>query len=321
MVNKISRRQFLKRSGAAVAGVRLGTTHGPDVSSSYNPTNGTRLFGAISEKGIVGRAFTLTDVFTEADRASSVVGQMVPDSVTSIIGRKGTWYEIADEDLHGYVPYEALQPMPSYQRPMLVADIGSGFWAELVAPTSAIREWCAATAPVVVRLAFGAVVYVMDRLVDDRRQVWYGLAESPGGVLVGWAPALHYSKWVQPEKAEAAQFPTASLLIQRHELWMIENGRILARAPIRSGRLPKLTTIVSPVQPGVALDTAILLGVPWMMRLETGQRMYGVFWHNQFGGVYDGPDIELPIFAARWLYHWLGTRGGSVTLVIEDGGF
>jgi hypothetical protein len=203
---------------------------------------------------------------------------------------------------------------------MLVDEIGDGFWAELVAPTSAIREWCAATAPIVTRLAFGAVVYVMDRMVDDRRQVWYGLAESPGGALVGWATALHYAKWAQTEKTETAQYPNASLLIQRGELRMIENGRILARTPIRSGRLSQMRTTVSLEQPGTARDTATPLGVPWVMRLGTGQRMYGAFWHNQFSDASDGIDIELPIFAVRWLYNWLASREQTVTLVIEDGG-
>jgi hypothetical protein len=203
---------------------------------------------------------------------------------------------------------------------MVVEEIGGGFWAELVAPTSMIREWCAATGPVVTWLAVGAVVYVIDRIVDDRRQVWYGLAESPGGSLVGWAPALHYAKWAQTATTKIVQYPNASLLMQRGELRMIENGHILARTPIRRAQLPAMTTKVSVVQPGIARDRATPLGVPWIMRLETGQRMYGVFWHNQFGAVGDGPDIELPISAARWLYNWLGTHGESVTLLIEDGG-
>jgi hypothetical protein len=317
MGNKISRRQFLKRSGAAIAGV--GVAYRPDVSGPYTPNYGEGLFGANSEKGIVGRAFTLSDVYAEPKRSSPVAGQLAPDSVTQIIAVNGGWYEVADENAQGYVPRASLQPILPYQRPMVIEEIGSGFWAELIAPTSAIREWCAATAPIVTRLGFGAVVYVMDRIVDDRRQVWYGLAESPGGALVGWASALHYAKWSQPEKT-AVQYPQASLLIQRGELRMIENGRIFARTPIRSARLPQMGTTVSLVQPGTARDTATPLGVPWAMRLESGQRMYGAYWHNQFCEASEGPDIELPIFAARWLYNWLATESKSVTLVIEDGG-
>lgn len=320
MGNKISRRQFLRRSGAAIAGLGIGVARGPDVSGPDTPNYGEGLFGVKSEAGIVGRAFTLSDVFAEPKRSSAARGQLAPDSVTPIIAVDGGWYQVADEDVRGYVPHEALQPMLPYQRPRVIDEIGAGFWAELVAPTSMIREWCAATAPIVTRLGFGAMVYVMDRIVDDRRQVWYGVAESPGGTLVGWASGLHYAKWTPTENPEAAQFPNASLMIQRGELHMIENGGILARTPIRSARLPQMRTTVSLVQPGAARDTVIPLGVPWMMRLETGQRMYGAFWHNQFGEVSDGPDIELPIFAARWLYNWLGSRGKSVTLVVEDGG-
>jgi hypothetical protein len=319
MGNKISRRQFLKRSGAAIAGAGVGAA-ADRPHPNPSPYDGEELFGAKSEKGIVGRAFTLSDVYAEPKRSSPVTGQLAPDSVTPIIAMNGAWYEVADEDVRGYVPHKSVQPILPYQRPIVVEEIGAGFWAEMVAATSAIREWCAATAPIVTRLAFGAVVYVMDRIVDDRRQMWYGLAESPGGALVGWASALHYAKWIQTEKTETAQFTDASLLIQRGELRMIENGRILARTPIRSGRLSQMRTTASLEQPGVARDTVTPLGVPWVMRLETGQPMYGVFWHNQFGDVGEGPDIELPIFAARWLYNWLASRGQSVTLVIEDGG-
>jgi hypothetical protein len=50
------------------------------------------------------------------------------------------------------------------------------------------------------------------------------------------------------------------------------------------------------------------------MVLATGQRVHGVFWHNRFGAAGAADEaggIELPVFAARWLYNALAGAAGN----------
>ena len=180
-MSRLSRREFLKRSGALAGAATL------RFDSAAPPA------GALA-----GRALTVADVHSHADSSSPVLRQLAPDSVVPIAGlsRDTEWYQIQDS----FVRRELLQPILPYNRPDVIAEIGVGFWAEVIVPVSPIREWCAGAAPILARPGFGAVVYIMDRLVDDHGMAWYGIADAPGARLVGWAPALHYTPWTTASK-------------------------------------------------------------------------------------------------------------------------
>lgn len=283
-MSTISRREFLKRSGlAACAGV-IGADHAPQPFVAPPELN--------------ARAFALTDVHAHADPTSAISGQLMPDHVTPILGisHDGCWYQLQN----GYVPREAVQPILPYIRPVPVDVIGDGFWAEVVAPYSAIREWCAGQAPIVARPAFGAVLYVADRLVDDRGQVWYGVATAPPSPVVGWAPALHYAPW-KPDSQVIRSAP--HITVGKGELAVYDGATLIGRMAVYSPPLARAATTIRAVRPGT--ERGAWIGVPWLMELATGQYVYGAFWHNRFGTVSDGPDVELPTFAARWLYELL----------------
>src|SRR5581483_5104263 len=170
----LSRRQFLKRSGAAaVFGLNA-----PALAAI--PTG--------EAPGIVGRAFTLSNVYSRPDASSEVIGRLLPDAVTPITetvdtARNGVWYRVAQPA--GYLP--------------------------------------AGSAPIVARLGYGAVVYVVDRIVDDQRQVWYGLSGAPGSALIGWSPALQYAPW-QPEVHK----PLTAIVVRRGKLLAYAGKRLLA---------------------------------------------------------------------------------------------
>src|SRR5207302_6995208 len=107
-----------------------------------------------------------------------VQSQLLPDTVTPMVASNAGWYKTSD----GYVRREALQPIHPYRYPAVMDS--PGFWAEFVAPAGSVRQWCGSSAPIMTSLNYGAVVYVMDRLVDDRQQVWYGLSDVPGSRLI-----------------------------------------------------------------------------------------------------------------------------------------
>ncbi len=298
--HNLSRRAFLKQSGfAAWFGLSL---------RQMPPSAAGRAFPEFA-----GRAFTRTAIHMRPDAASAVSDYLTPDGICTITGLadNGRWYQVPG----GYIPREAVQPITPYRRPALVETVGEGFWAELAAPTSTIREWCGGAAPVVTRLGFGAVVYVLDKLTDDHQRVWYGLACAPGSPLVGWGTALHYAPW-NPGQPEA-RTSSIRLFLRQRELVITYGQQPIGQTAICGPRFFTGTTTLRTVQPGAARDAATPLGLPWLMRLDTGQRLYGAYWHNRFGTLSDGPELELPTFAARWLYGWLASHGGATTLIVE----
>ncbi len=264
---------------------------------------------------IAGRAFTLSDVYSRPDTSSDVIGRLLPDAVTPIVetletARNGTWFRVAQPA--GYIPAEAAQPILPYARPAVVESIGDGLWAEVSAPYSAVRQWCAGAAPIVARLGFGALVYVMDRLVDDQRQVWYGLSDAPGSVLIGWSPALQYTPW-QPEPCK----PPTAIVARQGKLLVYDGKRLQAEIGYYSPVLAPLQTTISVVQPGAAVNAALPLGLSWLMQLAAGPRVYGAFWHNRTGVRDEGQDVELSTLAARWLYARLASSQQPVPLIAE----
>ncbi len=290
-MTRLSRREFLKRSGALAGTASIGFgSAGPAPSGN-----------------LAGRAFTVTDVHVRPDSSSPALRQLAPDSVVPISGisRDNHWYQIDDS----FVAREALQLILPYNRPVVVDAVGGGFWAELVAPISPVREWCAGSAPILARPGFGAVVYVMDRMVDDHGQVWYAVSDSPGSPLAGWASALHYAPWLP-----APKIGVSSLRIAIHDagFGVFDGERLLGQAAIYGPRLPRIDTTLRAVQPGALLGSRF--GVPWLMELATGQRLYGAYWHNRFGLIGDGLDVELSTFAARWLYGLVANQPAAVVV-------
>jgi hypothetical protein len=90
------------------------------------------------------------------------------------------------------------------------------------------------------------------------------------------------------------------------------------QADIFSPALRAGSTVIRTIQPGAGVDNQSPLGVPWIMELATGTQVYGAYWHNRFGVAGEGQAIELPTFAARWLYEYLlGCRQQTAAVIIE----
>jgi hypothetical protein len=296
-MSSLSRRDFLKRSGALVAM----TSAGAPALAHLGP-DGIDI-GQMS----MGRAFDLTAIHAAPHQSSAVVGQLAPDTVIELSGLSEDWYQVEG----GWVRRKAVQPILPYSYPVI--NDTTAFWAELIAPVSTVKAWCAAHAPIVGRLGFGAVVYVMDCMIDDSKQVWYGVAAEPGSSLVGWTPALHYAEWI-PTASVALTEPLIRIATQSQRLMVYDRGRKLAEAHVYSPALRPGTTLIHQVQPGAAIDAATPLGLPWLMRLDNGYSVHGTFWHNDFGEMGTGSSIQLTTFAARWLYERLQS---AVKVVIE----
>ena len=293
----LSRRTFLKSSGILAA---FGLSRFPDFPGAKHQVIGWHPLEQL------GRVFSVAPVYLRPDLNGPITGQLMPDSVIDITPENAGWYQVVS----GYIQCSAVQPIAVHDAEFTQ---GIGFYAEMTAPISVIREWCSGRAPIIERIGYGAVFYVIDRLQDDQGRLWYGLAPARGESLIGWAHAEHYHQW-QPTPCNSAL--DLALEIQDHHLLVYGANGLIGQTPIYGPSLPSLQTTIQRVMPGMSLDGRS--GVPWVMSLATGTRVYGAYWHNQFGTQSDGsqPYLELPTFAAKWLYEHLENEKNLIKVSI-----
>lgn len=316
-MTSFSRREFLRRSGAAL----IGTT-GLD-GLQPNSAQPTAAIPDLVRLPTHGRPFQRTPVYQAMDEASPIIRYLTQDSQYAIGLAGEGWYQAEG----GFVAREAIQSIHPYARPPLMGE--GEFWAEMIAPVSAIRQWCGANAPIVAQPGFGAVVYVMDRITDDRGRLWYGLADQPGTQLIGWSGALHYAAWMPALSTGTMDQPAIAFEMGRQRCVVYDRELPIGQAPIR-GRLPREMlhdnfedTQLHAIQPGGQRPGPAPLGSPWIMELTIGDRrypVYGAYWHNQFGktspDVVNNESIELQTFVARWLYSLLLGNGTPVSVTM-----
>lgn len=278
----VNRRTFLQQLGVAAGGAVLPRHNLPG-----------KVVG-------VCRALTSVPVRAVPDLSAPVVGMLLPDSVEVVhhLSADHLWYALAG----GWVPRTAMQPIPPYHPSAIESQ--AGFWGRVAAPVTTVRAWCSAGAEVLTRLGWGAVVYVSDRLVADRGEVWYGVSADPAAMRIGWLPALHCQRWTADSPDV---YPTHVIAGKRHTTMRIYEGdRLIADVPLFvTGCLKPCVATLRAVQPGGS-HGGFPLGVPSMMQLGSATPVYGAFWHNDFGL---SPEqsaaiaaIELPPLAAHWLY-------------------
>lgn len=327
----LSRRQFLRRSGAFVAMMGAVTPRPPVIDAAAEHAAalvGTSL-GLPHGAALKGRAFSQSVVHAQPDGDAPAIGILMPDSVHALEGlsQDGWWYEMGS----GFVPREALQPITAYETPPLSDTDG---YYEVVAPITAVHEYCSPLASIVGRLPFGAVLHVRDRISDDRGQVWYGVgAGAEYAPFLGWVPASHVRQWEAPAGPVAAE-PAVWIDTARHKLSAYDGERLLGESALYSpSLLPGVGRLVAHA-PSMSHTGVLNVGQtapfgalrplvkPWTMAVQpdTGAavQVYGVYWHNRFGLPSDGVHVELPTFAARWLFGFVtSARAGDVPVIIE----
>jgi hypothetical protein len=189
------------------------------------------------------------------------------------------------------------------------------FWAEVSGPAAAVRQWCAADAPLVARIGHGGTAQVIRRLPPGSpgASPWYALAAADGSLL-GWTQTAH---WQPVRLAENDSALHLELTRSDRQLTVFAGTRPVLRAaaaagaPLQPGAYPlRRASVAGPPLALVEYDHHALYGAPWQLDLGGRYRLTGAYWHNRFGGDAPGPDIQVPPFLARWLYAQAGT--GSV---------
>jgi hypothetical protein len=284
-----SRRQFLKLSGITLAGSLIGL---PTIPQHFS-----------TERTFQGRALAATAVYRSPNSESSVVETLWPDSVNPLIDAGEGWYRVAK----GYVPHEGLQPITPFLPQTTPQIPAPSFWAEVAAPVAPVRQTCAADSPLVARIGHGGVVQVVDYLPGEPNG-WYGVADGKVGFL-GWSQAVHWQ--ALDEISIDAGDHHLELDLANQRLTAYENGEFVLQAPCSTNGYMNsgIYTIESRQHSdgilSVDQNADGFYGVPWILRLEAGHDLTGVYWHNRFGRTTPGSSIQVTPLLARWLYGWL----------------
>jgi hypothetical protein len=320
-ITKLSRRQFIKQAGAF--GVSVGLLppgRNVDLQRGAVAILGTSLGvpDTKTSREIVGRALNRVDIWPTPSRNTPPIGRyfLAPDSVYPIHGvaGEGWWYEVNS----GYVPRDTLQPMLAYKPPVPQQKVG---YHEVIAPVTVVRDHCSGLANMVARLSFGALLYVHDHLTDDGGQVWCAVSASVNGAgWFGWTHAAHLRlSGIAPKLSHPAVWVDSA----GQKLAVYDGEQLVGETAIYTGEMLAGAGKLVTVAPTASIATMPYVR-PYVMAI-TGMTkrpmpVYGAFWHNRFGlsgAVY--PQVELPTFAARWLFGMVSLHKSGIDVVVEQG--
>lgn len=123
-----------------------------------------------------------------------------------------------------------------------------------------------------------------------------------------------------PLKAEAEEIYTTDKLITvdtgKQMIYAWEGGRIVFQAPVATG-LPKSPTVkgkfkiylkyeVQAHMRGVSpyIGKYDFKNVPYVMYFHQSYGIHGAYWHNAFGTRRSNGCVNVPVYAAKWLFEF-----------------
>lgn len=291
----LSRRQFLRATGIALASMRLGRLEIPPVLSP-----------APSFEPLYGRALATVFIHAAPSPDSPVVARLWSDAVAPIHATSGSWYCLPQ----GYAPRELVQPLLAPTRHDS-APAAPPFWGEVSGTVAVVRTSCSATAPIITRVGHGGVLRVVDYLPTAGDSIdWYGVAVDEFGALLGWVLA----SVIAPTQVDEAA-PTLSLLVETAEqrLTVRDHDTMLLTAPLSTAL--SLTPGIYPIaeRHPVASPVTEHHGAPWALTFG-GQALSGAYWHNRFGTPPDQAVSDAAVQVAPALAKWLYPRAAEVII-------
>lgn len=283
----LTRREFLQVSGIAFAASAL-TTSGVD-----------RLFQPTTQ--IIGRALRATALYDAP--SGHKLRPVLPDTILKLRSVDDGWYSTPD----GYLPRRDLQPMqikPASRPAALPALI------EVSAPAAAIYAYADASTAAITRIGHGGVVHAVDWLpeaIGDHG--WYLVADNDGTPL-GWTQAMRWRTSDSIEPIDAIDRITIDR--QHHLLTAFSDAREVAyfAVSVASAQAAGRYDVIDRM-PSVCCthEASRFYGAPWALMLSNHLQIAGAYWHNDFGTyTRSSAQIELPPFAAQWLYEHLSAQ-------------
>ena len=282
----LSRREFLRFAGISLIAAQIPL-----------PT-----FSAV-QKSMYARAFGAVAIQSAPTVESALVRHLWPNTVLEVESIESGWYRLAD----GFVPVESLQPMQPFIPDGTKSVLETGMPITVSGPAAAVRQWCAADAPLVTHIGHGGTAYVADYLPDSYSG-WYAISDADHSLL-GWTQAIFWSSVTEIE------IPQANKVVvnrQTNQISAYRGQRLVMQSACSVGDL--VDTGYYPLTGRqFAARQGSRYGIPHSLYAD-GLSLYGVYWHNRFGTSHPGLSIELPILTAATIYSMLDEKS-HITVV------
>jgi len=304
MVN-LTRREFLKLSGTALAGAALRPLPPRDQAARA----GAQL-GRVAEWAI--------PVHTEPDHNAPAVRHHRRDDVISyfeqveaegINPHNPIWFRVID----GYIYSSFVQPVETRLNTPLQHIPPDGLWGEISVPYTDARPTPSPDAwPS--RLRYSSAYRIAEAVWGADHQLWYRLHESQAPYLHRYVPAEHV-RLLPPEDLT----PISPHIHDKRIEISLADQRLIA---FEDGE-PVFTTLISG---GVGGDRATprgehriifkapsrhmvgddynLPGVPFDSYFWGSVAIHGTYWHNDYGRPRSHGCVNVSSEAAKWIYRW-----------------
>ncbi len=325
LLQQLSRREFLKRSGASLVGLLSLPIMEKDL----------RLGKLLDPKGNVlplGRiTASKTDGYASPSFSADLKKSYWQDLVLNITGialggtdsgHNRVWYLIEDGC---YVHSGDVQPVEIRLNSPKLDIPETGLLAEVSVPfTDAPRDYLRPER-LRYRLYYGTTHWLSAAHQDDNGEVWYRIDDDKWKIKY-YVRAAHMHIITADEVAPiSAHLPMEAKRLEIHlpEQVVIayENetpvfmARTATGARFREGdyTTPTGRYMTNRKRPsrhmaagdGADANSYDLPGVPWVCYLlENGISFHGTFWHNNFGRPRSHGCVNLNIADARWVYRW-----------------
>jgi hypothetical protein len=313
----MNRREFLKISGAAIAGAfAAALPHIARAESEETPPPAS-----------LGR---ITSWYLQAIREAPEIGAPAlewksRDSVfpllASVQGQapwpsNPTWYRTTE----GYIHSAFVQPVEWEVQTRIVSRIlPPGLWAQVSVPVSAAR-WHPESRWEARKLYYENVFRIVDIVRDEQNRPWYQLQEGieefrAGPFAPAWEMRVLYPSELQPISAGVVD---KWIEVNRADqtLTCYENGEVVKHTRVATGLWGTPTPRgefnvlykrhTRRMKGNINGDEYDLTGVPFPVYITwSGVAIHGTYWHNDYGTPHSHGCINVTPTAAKWIFRWV----------------
>ncbi|RME88436.1 MAG: murein L,D-transpeptidase [Anaerolineae bacterium] len=312
--NPLSRREFLKLSAAGFLGLFLAGLRRETAQAAAAPP------------GMQGRvAYNRIYVYDTPSFHGEQVGTYTRDQVfpiaAQVTGEDETaynrlWYYVAGE---GYVYSGGVQPVRTVKNKPSANLPQEGALAEVTVPYTEAHEGPGSWYHRRYRLYYGTTHWVIEA-VEAEEGVWYRVYDN-NIHDVYFAPAEDL-RIVPPEELAPLSPDVPPDLkyihvdVRTQTVFAFEDERPVLISPCATGAKGSRTPLglfrtfhKGPTIHMIGRDgkkiTYDLPGVPWVSFFTgTGISFHGTYWHNDYGRPQSNGCVNLPMYAAKFLYRW-----------------
>ena len=321
----VSRRDFLKLTGAALAGVafpwRLPRASGAPPSVWPQGPN-VRLGRVVWPWGV--------KILSRPDPLGRELGELHPEDVVvtvrDVVGRGLAPHNHVYNELEkGYVYSSYLQPVRNIHNTPLATVPPEGVWAEVSVPYVDARKEAQPDAAIVYRLYYSAVFRIAEVLKAADGSAWYRVSDETGVRM--YTPAEVFRIISSDELIPLSpnvEEKTVVVYLKEQALSAFEGKAEVYRARLSSGALyfgedGQTVTSGTPVgghsiwqkrfsrhMVGGTREAGYdLPGVGWVSYFgSNGAALHSTYWHNDYGTPKSHGCLNLRPEDARWLFRW-----------------